>query len=35
MCVIGGVSELSLIHILGAVIPCETVLFRVIDVTEF
>lgn len=31
---IGGLSTLLRMHILGAVIQCETVLLRVVDVTE-
>lgn len=32
---IGGLSTLLLMHTLGAVILCETVLLRIMDVTEF
>lgn len=32
---IGGLSTLLLMHTLGAVISCETVLLRIMDVTEF
>lgn len=31
---IGGLSTLLLVHTLGAVIVCETVLLRIMDVTE-